>query len=99
MYLRALRLELATRRGDSSAASDLEAARRLNQIGRDPQWIEPLQVNAAQLAIRAGRYADARAAVAAGLNAVRESSEGLRMTRLVWVGLMVEAEAAESTPD
>ena len=95
MYLRALRLELATRRGDSSAASDLEAARRLNQISRDPQWIEPLQVNAAQLAIRAGRYADARAAVVAGLNAVRESSEGLRMTRLVWVGLMVEAEAAE----
>jgi DNA-binding CsgD family transcriptional regulator len=95
MYLRALRLELATRRGDTSAATDLEAARRLNQISRDPQWVEPLQVNAAQLAVRAGRFADARAAVTTGLAKVRESSEGLRMTRLVWVGLMVEAEAAE----
>jgi DNA-binding CsgD family transcriptional regulator/tetratricopeptide (TPR) repeat protein len=95
MYLRALRLELATRRGDTSAAGDLEAARRLNPVSRAPQWVEPLQVNAAQLAVRAGRYAEARAAVAAGLNAVRESEEGLRMLRLVWAGLMVEAEAAE----
>ena len=95
MYLHALRLQLALLRGDASASSALEAARRLNQGSRDPQWSEPLQGAAAQLAVRAGRFAEARNAVARGLEALRQTSEGLRHTRLLWIGLMVEAEAAE----
>jgi DNA-binding CsgD family transcriptional regulator len=86
---------IAVMRGEPGAAEAIQHARRLGLGTRDPQWLEPLEVLAAQLAMRDARVADARAAVDRGLAAVAESEEGLREVRLVWAGLMVEAEAAE----
>jgi DNA-binding CsgD family transcriptional regulator/tetratricopeptide (TPR) repeat protein len=88
---------IAVLRGEPGAAEAIQQARRLSLGTRDPQWLEPLEVLAAQVAMRAGRVADARAAVDRGLAAVADTEEGLREVRLIWVGLMVEAEAAERT--
>jgi DNA-binding CsgD family transcriptional regulator len=86
---------IAVLRGESGAADAIQHGRRLALGTRDPQWLEPLEGFAAQLALREGRVADARAAVDRGLASVADTEDGLRETRLVWVGLMVEAEAAE----
>jgi DNA-binding CsgD family transcriptional regulator len=86
---------IAVLRGEPGVAEAIQQARRLGLGTRDPQWLEPLEVLAAHVALRAGRVADARAAVDRGLAAVADTEEGLREIRLVWVGLMVEAEAAE----
>jgi DNA-binding CsgD family transcriptional regulator len=94
-YLQVLRLELAVLRGDPSTLEELEAARRLDAAGRDPQWVQPISTATAQLMLRRGRIADARAAVQRGLAAVRDTSDGRNYVMLCWVGLMVEAEAAE----
>ena len=95
MYLSTLRAQIAVRRGDPEALTHLEAARRLNLRGDMPQWVEPLEIMAAELALRAGRPQDARTAIARGLEVVRSTDDGLRYVRLCWAGLMVEAEAAE----
>jgi ATP/maltotriose-dependent transcriptional regulator MalT len=82
-------------RGEPGVSEAIQHARRLGLGTRDPQWHEPLEVLAAQVAIREGRVGDARAAVDRGLGALEHAEEGLREVRLVWTGLLVEAEAAE----
>jgi DNA-binding CsgD family transcriptional regulator len=95
LYRVQLDATLAVLRGEPAAADSIQHARRLGLGTRDPQWLEPLEVLAASLALRTGRVADARAAIDRGLAAVADTEEGLREVRLAWVGLMVEAEAAE----
>ena len=91
-----LRASLALQRGDDDAArvalGDLRAQITDN---RHPQWVETLESMTAQLAVREGRIEDARAAVARGIPLITPTDEGGRLVKLVWAGLMVEAEAAE----
>jgi DNA-binding CsgD family transcriptional regulator len=94
-----MRAELAFERGDDGLRSHLDAWRRLSIGTRDPQWHEPLEGLSAQLAAREGRFDDARAAIARGLAAVRDSEDGVRHVHITWVGLKVEAEAAERARD
>ena len=93
------RAELAFQRGDGALRSHLESWRRLSGSTRDPQWHEPLDWLAAELARRGGRFDEARAAVARGLAMVRDTEDGLRHVHIVWAGLKVEAEAAERARD
>ncbi|MEA2296334.1 MAG: hypothetical protein QOE86_3973, partial [Solirubrobacteraceae bacterium] len=94
-----LRAELAFQRGDDALRSHLEAWRRLSIGTRDPQWHEPLDGLAAQLAARGGRFDEARAAVTRGLAMVRDTEDGIRHVHITWIGLKVEAEAAERARD
>ena len=75
--------------------AELDELRRLSQGTLDPQWIGPWHGLSAQLALQQERVEDARALVAQGLAAIGDSEEGLRIVQLVWIGLMVEATAAE----
>jgi DNA-binding CsgD family transcriptional regulator/tetratricopeptide (TPR) repeat protein len=90
-----MRAELAFLRGEDALRSHLEAWRRLSIGTRDPQWHEPLEALSAMHSARAGRFDEARAAIARGLAAVRDTEEGGRHVHVVWAGLQVEAEAAE----
>ena len=95
IFLHEQRARLALLAGDlPSARSELDELRRLSLGTLDPQWIEPLHGLLAQLAVLEGRVADARAAVERGLALIEESEDGLRIVRLIWAGLMAEAEAA-----
>jgi DNA-binding CsgD family transcriptional regulator/tetratricopeptide (TPR) repeat protein len=87
--------ELAFQRGSDMLRSHLDSWRRLSIGTRDPQWHEPLEGLTAQLAAREGRFDDARAAVDRGLAVARDGEDGMRHVRLCWVGLLVEAIAAE----
>ncbi|HEY6691914.1 MAG TPA: AAA family ATPase [Solirubrobacteraceae bacterium] len=96
MYLSAVRALIALLRGDDDAARHaLDKLRRQSLGARDPHWIEALELATAQLAVRAGRLEDARAAAERGLAAVEGTDEGACRLRLLWVGLMVEADGAE----
>ena len=96
MFLYAVRAAIAVVRGDDDAARHaLDKLRRQSLGSRDPQWIEALEVMTAQVAVRAGRLEDARAAVDRGLACVEGTDEGGRRLKLLWLGLMVEAEGAE----
>jgi DNA-binding CsgD family transcriptional regulator len=96
MYLSAVRAYIALLRGDDDAARHaLDKLRRQSLGSRDPQWIEALEVATAQLAVRAGRLEDARAAAARGLTSVEGTDEGARRLKLLWVALMVEADGVE----
>jgi len=96
MFLSDVRARIATVRGDDAAAhAALDVLRRQGIGSRDPQWSEPLELMSAQLAAREGRLEDARAAAARGLAAVEGTDEGERRLRLLWAGLMVEADGAE----
>jgi DNA-binding NarL/FixJ family response regulator/tetratricopeptide (TPR) repeat protein len=70
-----------------------ELSRRLKSAD-DPQWHQPLATLTAELALADGRIADARAAIADGFAALACAEDLLRATRLVWMGLRVEADAA-----
>jgi DNA-binding CsgD family transcriptional regulator/tetratricopeptide (TPR) repeat protein len=94
-----MRAELAFQRGEDGLRSHLDAWRRLSTGTRDPQWHEPLEGLAAQLAAREGRFDDARAAVTRSLAMVRDTEDGIRHVHSTWVGLKVEAEAAERARD
>jgi DNA-binding CsgD family transcriptional regulator/tetratricopeptide (TPR) repeat protein len=99
IFLVLIRAELAFQRGDDALRGYIEAWRRLSLGTRDPQWYEPLEGIAAQLAAREGRFDDARAALARGLSTVRDAEDGLRHVRLCWVAARVEATAAEQDRD
>jgi DNA-binding CsgD family transcriptional regulator len=90
---------LAFQRGEPGLDELLQRTRRLGIGLRDPQWIEPLEVLTAQLALAEGRLGEARAAVDRGLASVADTQEGLREVRLCWAGLMIEAVAAERARD
>ncbi len=66
---------------------------RMVEGADDPQWHEPLAMMSAELALADGRVADARAAIADGFAALACAEDVLRATRLVWMGLRVEADA------
>jgi DNA-binding CsgD family transcriptional regulator len=100
MYLSAVRALVALVRGDGEAARhSLDKLRRQSLGSRDPQWVEALELATAQLAVRAGRLEDARAAAARGLTAVEGTDAGATRLRLLWVALMVEADGAERAAD
>jgi DNA-binding CsgD family transcriptional regulator/tetratricopeptide (TPR) repeat protein len=94
-----MRAELAYQRGDATLRTHLDAWRRLSTRTRDPQWHEPLESLAAQLAADEGRFDDARAAIDRGLAMVRDTEDGLRHVHITWAGLRVEAEAAARSRD
>jgi DNA-binding CsgD family transcriptional regulator len=79
----------------TEARRQLDEMRRLCLGTRDPQWMEPLHAMEAQIALAGDRPADARDAVRRGLASIEHSQEGTRVIRLVWLGLMAEATAAE----
>jgi DNA-binding NarL/FixJ family response regulator len=95
LMLLVLRAQLAFQRGDDALRGILETWRRLSIGTRDPQWHAPLESLSAQVASRAGRFDEARSAISRGLSVVRDTEDGLRHSQLVWVGLQVEADAAE----
>ena len=95
-FFAALRANLALVRGEDEAArAALAEVRRQVLANRHPQWVETLESMEALLAVHEGRLEDARAAVARGLPLVEGSEEGGRLVKLIWAGLMVEAEDAE----
>lgn len=96
ILLAQLRSLLALLVGDlATARRQLEEFRRLCLGTRDPQWMEPLHAQEAQLALLEDRPADARDAIRRGIGSLAQSQEGTRIVRLAWVGLMAEATAAE----
>jgi DNA-binding CsgD family transcriptional regulator len=96
ILLAQLRSLLALLVGDlATARRQLEEFRRLCLGTRDPQWMEPLHAQEAQIALLEDRPADARDAIRRGIASLEESQEGGRIVRLAWVGLMAEATAAE----
>jgi ATP/maltotriose-dependent transcriptional regulator MalT len=96
IYLNYLRAHLAVLTGDRARARvALAELRRLCVGTLDPHWMEPLHGLTAQLELLEERPAEARAAVAQGHAAIGASDDGMRIVRLIWVGLMVEATAAE----
>jgi ATP/maltotriose-dependent transcriptional regulator MalT len=96
MFLYAVRGQIAVLRGDDDAAHHaLDKLRRQSLGSRDPQWIEALELMAAQVAARAGRLEEARAATARGIAGVDGTDEGGRLIRCLWAALMVEADGAE----
>jgi len=96
ILLAQLRSLLALLVGDlATARRQLDEFRRLCLGTRDPQWMEPLHAQEAQLALLEDRPADARDAIRRGLGSLEQSQEGTRIIRLAWVGLMAEATAAE----
>jgi DNA-binding CsgD family transcriptional regulator len=96
MFVYALRAQIGVLRGDDEAARHaLDKLRRQTLASRDPQWIEALELMTAQLAARAGRLEDGRAAAARGIAGVDGTDEGARLVRFLWVALMTEADGAE----
>jgi DNA-binding CsgD family transcriptional regulator/tetratricopeptide (TPR) repeat protein len=96
MLLHQLRATVAVLTGElDRARSELAELRRLCAGSRDPQFLEPLHGLSAQLALLEDRIGDARTAVADGVAALAECEEAREHVRLLWVGLMVEATAAE----
>ncbi len=96
ILLAQLRSLLALLVGDlATARRQLEELRRLCLGTRDPQWMEPLHAQEAQLALLEDRPEAARDAIRRGLDALAPSQEGTRIVRLAWIGLMAEATAAE----
>jgi ATP/maltotriose-dependent transcriptional regulator MalT len=96
IYLHEVRARLALLRGErDELAAELESMRRLCIGTREPQWLEPLESMTAQLALRDGEVEAARTAVERGFDALRDTDEGARVTRMAWIAAMVEAQAAE----
>jgi ATP/maltotriose-dependent transcriptional regulator MalT len=96
MFLYAVRAQIAVVRGEDEAARHaLDKLRRQSLGARDPQWIEALELLSTQVAVRANRLEEARAAAARGLAGVEGTDEGCRLLKLLWVALMVEAHGAE----
>jgi ATP/maltotriose-dependent transcriptional regulator MalT len=95
IFLHELRARMALLTGDRDRArAELAELRRLCLGTLDPQAIEPLHGLTALLAVEEERFADARAAVAQGLEILEQSEEGNRAARVCWIGLMAEADAA-----
>ena len=96
IFLAELRARVALLGGDAAEARrQLDEFRRLCLGTLDPQWMEPLHLLEAQLALLQDRPGDARDAVRRGLAALDGVEDGARIVRLAWTGLMVEATAAE----
>jgi DNA-binding NarL/FixJ family response regulator len=93
-FLHFLRAAIAMLKGDREAwAEELDRLNGMVEGADDPQWHEPLAMMTAELALAEGRVVDARAAIADGFAALACAEDVLRATRLVWMGLRVEADA------
>jgi DNA-binding CsgD family transcriptional regulator len=91
-----LRARLAVLTGDLRVAQrELEEQRRMCKGTVDPQWMEPLYGALAELALLEDRIEDARQAIRDGIGLLEGSQDGVRIMKLLWIGLMVEATAAE----
>ena len=96
IFLSELRARVALLTGaPAEARRQLEELRRLCLGTQDPQWMEPLHAMEAQVALLEERHEDARDAVRRGLGSLERTEDGTRIVRLAWIGLMVEATAAE----
>ena len=96
IFLTELRARLALLNGDvAESRRQLAELRRLCLGTLDPQWMEPLHALEAQSALLEDRLDDAREAVRQGLGALDGTDDGTRIVRMAWLGLMVEATAAE----
>ena len=96
IFLAELRARLALLTGElPEARRQLDEMRRLCLGTLDPQWMEPLHMLDAQIALLEDRPGDARDAVRRGLASLDGVEDGARIVRLAWTGLMVEATAAE----
>ena len=96
IFLAELRARLALLTGElPEARRQLDEMRRLCLGTLDPQWMEPLHMLDAQIALLEDRPGDARDAVRRGLASLEGVEDGARIVRLAWTGLMVEATAAE----
>jgi DNA-binding NarL/FixJ family response regulator/tetratricopeptide (TPR) repeat protein len=95
LFLHFMRAEIAMLRDDhDTVEQELESLKRLLRAADDPQWHQPLATLAAELALSNGQIAEARGAIADGFAALACAEDLLRATRLVWMGLRVEADAA-----
>jgi DNA-binding NarL/FixJ family response regulator len=93
-FLHFLRAAIAMLKGDRAAwERELETLNGMLEGADDPQWHEPLAMMSAELALADGRIPDARAAIADGFAALACAEDVLRATRLVSMGLRVEADA------
>ena len=91
-----LRGRLAVITGDvRTARRELDEQRRVCKGTVDPQWMEPLFGDLAELALLEDRIEDARQAIRDGVAILEGSQDGLRLSRLLWIGTMVEATAIE----
>ena len=96
IFLSELRARVALLTGaPAEARRQLEELRRLCLGTQDPQWMEPLHAMEAQVALLEERHEDARDAIRRGLGSLERTEDGTRIVRLAWIGLMVEATAAE----
>ncbi|MFL6126258.1 AAA family ATPase [Actinophytocola sp.] len=88
------RADLSLRRGDLARARALLAACAEVLTGQDDvQHGTELSALQALLALREGRWPDAREAVREGLRVVLPADNQHRAARVVWVGVRVEADA------
>jgi DNA-binding NarL/FixJ family response regulator len=93
-FLHFQRAAIAMLKGDRETwAKELDTLNGMVEGADDPQWHEPLAMMTAELALAEGRMPDARAAIADGFAALACAEDVLRATRLVWMGLRVEADA------
>ena len=96
IFLAQLRALLALLVGDlATARAELDELRRLCLGTLDPQWMEPLHAQEAQLALLEDRPTDARDAIRRGLGRWTTPQEGTADRPARWIGLMAEATAAE----
>ena len=95
IYWRYMRARLALLTGDLGAAADeLAELSRLSDRAAEPQWIEPRTEIEVELAVRADRLDDARAALLRAAPAIFNSDETERKLRMCWMAQRVEADAA-----
>src|SRR3954468_9071408 len=95
LFLHFMRADIAMLRDDHDVwQEEIASLKRLLRSADDPQWHQPLATLTAELALSEGRIADARGAIADGFAALACAEDLLRATRLVWMGLRVEADAA-----
>jgi DNA-binding CsgD family transcriptional regulator/tetratricopeptide (TPR) repeat protein len=95
------RAELAMGRGDEEvAARALEEVARRAEGSTEPQFLGPLGVLQAELHLRSGDVDAARAMVDEALDRLEYCTEDLiRLARVAWVGVMVEATRAVRARD
>jgi DNA-binding CsgD family transcriptional regulator len=90
------RADLYIKRGEVAAAGTLLSACASVLTGQDDvQHGTELSALQALLALREGRFADARAAVGEGLRVALAADNQHRSARVVWVGVRVEADLAD----
>jgi ATP/maltotriose-dependent transcriptional regulator MalT len=86
---------LALRGEEAGARAELARAQALTENGLPSEFVAPLEVAWATLALTAEAPADARRHVAAGLAAIATAEDALYTPPLLWLGIRAEADLAE----